>query len=146
MKIPQVVGKNKIRDAKILQLYINDAWTMREIAEHFKISEVRVSKIIYQNSALVKFESNHEKVKRLNTLRRMLRKHPDELGKKSTLDIVDSIRTEIDGKDGIPPPPADTKVIIIRESTQPVAPTREIPDGDPSQRGDVSRQISVVRV
>lgn len=157
MKIPTAVkGKNKIRDSKILSLYVNDALTMRQIAERFKISEVRVSKIIYNNSALVKYDQHHEKIKRINHLQRLLVKHPDKMEKKSTLDLIDQVRTEIDGKGSSSEREMerpDSRVIIIREVVKEVpaqapVPTNriaEVVDGSPDQTGLVSRSVSVIR-
>jgi hypothetical protein len=148
MKLPTAVrGKNKIRDSKILSLYANEAWTQEQIAERFGISATRVGMIIYRNSALVRYDRNYEKVKRVTHLKRLLKKHPENIGNKCTLDILDQVRTEVDGKagesDGLGRP--DTRVIIIREAA-PSQQTNRIADGNTDSEGSVSRQISVVRV
>jgi trehalose-6-phosphate synthase len=45
----------------------------------------------------VKIDKEFEKVKRLNTLKRLLKRHPEEIGKKSTIDIVEQMRVEVEG-------------------------------------------------
>jgi predicted DNA-binding protein YlxM (UPF0122 family) len=150
MKLPTAIrGKNKIRDSKIISLYTSDAWTMEEIAKRFGISATRVSMIIYRNSDLVKYDKHYEKVKRVTHLKRLLRKHPENIGSKSTLDIIDQVKTEIDGKDGSSDVGrSDTRVIIIRETATPaIQPNRlEAIDGDKDQSGSLPRSLSVVRI
>jgi len=89
--------KNKIRDAKILQLYLHDKETHENIAVRFGITRTRVSQIIYKNAHLLQFQRNTEKVARINHLKRMLENHPDRMSKKSTLDILEQLRKELEG-------------------------------------------------
>ena len=149
MKLPTAVaGYHKIRDCKICSLYATDAWTLQEIAEKFKISTTRVNQIIYKNRALLKIDRDYEKVKRVHVLRKLLRKHPSDMGNKTTIDIVDALRTEADGKNGSADQVerGDTRVIIIRETTAPINNRPEETDGNTDQSGSVSRSLSVLRV
>jgi predicted DNA-binding protein YlxM (UPF0122 family) len=93
--------KNKIRDAKILQLYLHDKETHENIAVRFGITRTRVSQIIYKNAHLLQFQRNTEKVARINHLKRMLENHPDRMSKKSTLDILEQLRKELEGEKGV---------------------------------------------
>ena len=157
MKLPTgIVTKNKIRDSKICSLFATDAWTYEEIATRFGISATRVGQIIYKNRALLVLDQQHEKIKRVNTLKRMLKKHPSNIGNKTTLDIVDSLRNEAEGKNGSTNVGhSDSRVIIIREvpaqidSAPNALPTNRIAgviDGSPDQTGTVPGSVSIVRV
>lgn len=93
----EIKTKNKIRDAKILQLYLRDRLTQAEIGSRFGISTTRVGQIIYKNGHLLNFHKPAEKVVRVNHLKRMLDNHPDTIGKKSTIDILEQLRKEVEG-------------------------------------------------
>jgi hypothetical protein len=70
---------------------------MEDIGLRFKISTTRVFQIINKNRHLIKIDKEHEKIKRLNHLRALLAKHPDTMAKKSTLDIIEQLRQEVEG-------------------------------------------------
>jgi len=152
MKLPTaVITKHKIRDSKILSLYATDAWSYEEIATRFGISATRVGQILYKNKALLVLDREHEKIKRVNTLKRLLKKHPSNLGNKTTIDITEALRNEAEGKSGSESVGrSDTRVIIIREAVQPaIVPGNrisEVIDGDQDQSRSVSGSVSVVRV
>lgn len=116
MKLPTAVkGYHKIRDSKICSLYATDMWTLDEVAEKFKISTTRVNQIIYKNRALLKIDRDYEKFKRVHTLRKLLKKHPSNMGNKTTIDIVDSMRKEDEADAGSSAVGrSDTRIIIIR--------------------------------
>jgi hypothetical protein len=98
MKLPtDIVTRNKIRDSKICQLWGRDGVPMAEIGARFRISGTRVHQIIYKNRHLIKIDKEYEKLKRLAKLKELLVKHPETMSKKSTLDIIDQMREEIDG-------------------------------------------------
>jgi hypothetical protein len=145
MKLPTgIVTKNKIRDSKICSLYAQDALTYEEIATRFGITATRVGQILYKNRSLLEADKRFEKIKRVNTLKRMLHRHPANLGNKTTLDIVDSLRQETEGRDGIEPVGRnDSRVIIIRETI--VNNNTGAVDGNTDQGRDVSRSLLVVR-
>jgi predicted DNA-binding protein YlxM (UPF0122 family) len=136
MKLPtDIVSRdNKIRDSKICSLYATDSWTLREIGERFNISETRVNQIIYKNRHLLKIDKEYEKIKRVHVLKRLLKKHPENLGNKSTIDIVEKLRAEDEGDSSSSR--SETKVIIIRETA----------NANQNQSRDVSGHLSVVRV
>ena len=116
MKLPTaIVTKNKIRDSKICSLYASEAWSYEELATRFGVSATRIGQIIYKNRALLVMDQTHEKIKRVNTLKRLLKKHPSNIGNKTTIDIVESLRTEAEGKSGSEQMGrSDTRIIIIR--------------------------------
>jgi predicted DNA-binding protein YlxM (UPF0122 family) len=150
MKLPTgIVTKHKIRDSKILSLYATDAWTFEEIGKRFGISATRVGQIIYKNRGLLDMDRKLEKAKRVNTLRRMLKKHPENIGTKTTLDIVDQLRSETEGDPSNQPRQESSKVIIIREVVKesPAVHNRleGITDGSSDQGGLISRSVSVIR-
>jgi len=98
MKLPtDIVTQHKIRDSKICMLWGRDGLTQEEIGKRFGISTTRVNQIVYKNRHLIKIDKEYEKLKRLAVLKRMLSKHPEELGKKSTIDIIDQMRLEVEG-------------------------------------------------
>lgn len=155
MKIPTAIrGRHKIRDAKILDLYVREGWTQEEIGKRFDLSASRVGVIIYRNAEVVKYDQADERNKRISHLRRLLKKHPEKLEQKTTLDILDKLADEIGGKVGNAAvgavERADTRVIIIRESAPaPVVPSNRIAEeinGDTNPQGSVPGSVSVVRV
>jgi hypothetical protein len=117
MKLPSaIVTRHKIRDSKICSLYATDAWTFEEIGQRFKISATRVGQIIYKNSALLEINRKYAKAKRVNHLERLLKKHPENIGTKSTLDIISNLKDEQDGDSrNESMRGGDTKIIIIRD-------------------------------
>jgi len=137
MIIPKdVKGKNKIRDAKILTMYLNGEGTYDELAQRFGISYQRIGKIIYQNRALIDFDKKHEQGKRVAALNRMLKKHPNQLGPtRDTLDIVKELRAETGDKEQSYAG-GSTKVIIIREDKS----------GNQNKERSVPRPLSVFKV
>jgi hypothetical protein len=109
---------------------------MEAIGQRFGITATRVSHIIYRNREFIKLDRNFEKIKRVSHLKRLLKKHPENIATKSTLDIISQLRDESEGKaDGVQT--TNTKVIIIRESNG---------TADQNQSGDVSRSLSVLRI
>lgn len=97
MKLPQIVGNNKIRDARICSLYADDNKTTEKIGELFKLTPRRIRAILYANREFLKSDKEWEKTKRVNHLKRLLKKHPGSIGNKCTLDILDQLRVEIEG-------------------------------------------------
>jgi hypothetical protein len=55
---------------------------MEEIASRFLISTSRVQQIIYANRHWIKIDKEYEKFKRLTHLKRMLKNHPDAIGRR----------------------------------------------------------------
>ena len=99
MKIPkEVKGLHKIRDSYILKLYLNDNLTLAEVGLKVGLSAPRCQQIIYANRHLINWDKAHEKAIRINSLKRLLQKHPQHLNKKSTIDILEQLRKEIEGE------------------------------------------------
>ncbi len=98
MKLPaNIATRNKIRDAKICVLYADGNKTQAEIAEQFNLSARRIGAILYNNIEFLKSNKEWEKSKRIIHLKRLLNTHPDSLGKKGTLEILEQLREETEG-------------------------------------------------
>jgi hypothetical protein len=98
MKLPSGIrGKNRIRDSVICSLWAEGESTAAELGERYGISARRVHAILNNNSEFLQSRKEWEKVKRKAHLKRLLVKHPDTLGKKGTLDILEQLRTEDEG-------------------------------------------------
>lgn len=158
MKIPEkIAGQNKVRDAKIILLYASGQQSMSQIANRYGITQQRVQAIIYRNRALLVYDQAFEKTKRVAHLNRLLKKHDNRMGKKTTLDIIDQLRSEVEGSGNGSQSVGrgDTRVIIIRETTAalPQPPQErselnrlEVGNGDQDPSGGISRSVSVIRV
>jgi hypothetical protein len=129
-----------MRDAKICILWSRDGHSMEEIGRMFNLSATRINTIIYKNHEFIKIDKIYEKNKRINHLRRLLRKHPENLGTKTTLDILESLKTEVDGKEGTTHS-GETKIIIIRPENK--IEERIKSDGVEAHPQPISRQISI---
>jgi transposase-like protein len=142
MKIPQVRGRNKIRDAKIVRLWAEGEATQEELALRFNLSPTRVWQICYRNADLVKINEANEKILRVNHLKRLLKKHPERLSNaRDAVDLIKELRAETTTPEGSQSG-GMTKVIIIRETPS----GEKQPDADPNQERSVPRPISVFRV
>ncbi len=96
------ITRNKIRDAKICTLYSQEALTMTDLAQQFKMSVTRISVILKRNSHLLQWDQNFEKAKRIAFLRRELLKKElaGESTKKDVIEVSAALRDELDGKNG----------------------------------------------
>lgn len=98
MKLPdKIFGKNKIRDLQILKLFLADNLTLKEIGSKVNLTASRVQQIVYVNRALIAWDKDYEKAVRVNAIKRLYNKHDDTMGKKSTLDILEQLRKEMEG-------------------------------------------------
>ena len=95
MKIPKIVTKHKIRDAKICALWAKDLWTMEAIGQHFNISATRVSQILYKNQAFIDFHKDWEKKKRIIWLKKQIKNAKDS--KKDPADLQLQLKLELEG-------------------------------------------------
>lgn len=95
MKIPQIVGKNKIRDAKICSLYADDNKTTEELGELFKLTARRVRAILYNNRQFLKIDKDWEKTKRVHLINKLIKKAAPS--KKDVADLIDQLRIEVEG-------------------------------------------------
>ena len=71
--------------------------TMDEIGQKLGITASRVQQIVYENREVIKLETDYEKLKRVAHLKRLLSVYPSEIGKKSTIDILEQLRKELEG-------------------------------------------------
>jgi len=95
MKLPDIVGLKKIRDASICRRYA-EGESATEIASTFKINVSRVYKILYRNREYLKSDINWEKQKRIHWLKRQIAKKGDSA--KDALDLYERLRIELEGE------------------------------------------------
>ena len=69
-----VVGHNKVRDAKILDLYTSGNVHQSELSSRFELTPQRINKIIKRNASLVLQNTDFETVKRLEFIKEQLRR------------------------------------------------------------------------
>jgi hypothetical protein len=126
MKLPEKIkGRNRIRDGAIVLLFKRDDIDFPSLAEKFNLTERRIMQILATNHAFVKRDKEWEKEKRINVLKRLLEKHPSLIAKKSTIDILEQIRKEIDGDEikhsGLPPAQVNIshKTVIFKGINEP---------------------------
>lgn len=111
MKLPEkVFGRHKLRDVQIIDLYSYGDKTSKELGEMFEVTQRRISQILRRNSSLLKNDKNVCKAKRINHLHKLLRDHPNELGKKGTLDILSQLHDE---EEGIKSDKTDVSVTVV---------------------------------
>jgi predicted DNA-binding protein YlxM (UPF0122 family) len=111
MILPNTIksSRHRVRDTNILRLYARENLTMEEIGLKFGLTTSRIHQIIYTNRSLIDWDKIHEKNVRIASLKRLQKLHPESIGKKSTLDIIDQLRKEIEG---------DSPLIDNRQITQ----------------------------
>jgi len=95
MKIPQIHGRNKIRDTKICRDYIQESLDPSELCEKYDLSLSTMYRILYRNRQFLLYDKNWEKVKRVQWLKKQLKKKTSS--RKDGADIVDQLRREIEG-------------------------------------------------
>jgi hypothetical protein len=114
MKIPEIKGRNKIRNAQICRLWLTENLTQEEIAKQFNMTQQGIGRILYKNKELLKLDKDYEKSKRIHYLGRMLLRHDMVLGKKSSIDIIDGIRKEIEGDKPLVDNSVHQQIIMFR--------------------------------
>ena len=90
MKIPEIKGRNKIRDFEICRLFREESKTQEEIGKLFNLTKVRIGQILIKNKVLLMPDKEWEKFKRIAE---HVRVHPDEdtdwiMGEFTTSDTV----------------------------------------------------------
>ena len=95
MKIPKLRGINKIRDSKIISLWVTTSMTSQEIADKFELSAKRIEQIIYTNADLVKINKDQEKNMRILRLKKEIAQKKES--KKDVADLMEQLRKEIEG-------------------------------------------------
>ena len=80
-----------------MRLFLNENLTLKEIGSKFEMTASRIQQIIYENKHLIDWDRNYEKAIRINALKRMSKDYESVLGKKSTIDIHEQLRKELEG-------------------------------------------------
>ena len=135
MNLPkEIVTRNKIRDAKICRLWLDNQLTNKEIAERFGVSERLIGVIVYKNRACLKLDKEYEKQKRIKWLKRQIYKRGNT--SKDSADLIDQLRNEIDGgsKDNPSGSGSQKVVVIINEN-----------NADTSTERPLSRAVSILK-
>lgn len=86
MKLPEIHGINKIRDAKIVQMYVRDHMGSDEIADKVDVCASRVRQILYRNRSYLKTDKEWEQTKQVNRVNRLIAKRKGE-SKKDAADL-----------------------------------------------------------
>jgi len=75
MKIPEIKGINKIRDAIICQLYV-EGYSTVEIKDirRLPISIRQIDRILYKNRDVIKIDKDWEELKQIHRIRRRIGK------------------------------------------------------------------------
>jgi hypothetical protein len=95
MKIPDVFGRNKIRDAAICKYYVQDDVDVLILSERFKLSPSSIYRVLYKNRKFLEYDKNWEKIKRIHWLKKQV--SVKSISKKDPADLVEQIRKEIEG-------------------------------------------------
>ncbi len=111
MRIPEIVTQNKIRDAKICDLFLDGELTTEEIGGQFGITGRQVRRLLYRNRAVLKLDKDYEKLKRILWLKKQITK--DSKSKKDPVDILDQIRVELEGNKVEHTGIGETKIVFI---------------------------------
>lgn len=98
MRLPEkIVGRNKIRDAAI----VNDWWendcSYEELTEKFNLTERRLQQILRENHAYVVIDKEYEKKKRIRRLNKEIKGKP--YSRKDVADLLEQHRKELEGNE-----------------------------------------------
>ena len=101
MKLPQIQGIHKIRDARICRLWLEDNLGSEEIEAtgQFNISSRQIRRILYKNREVLKLDREWEKQKRIHWLKRQIKDRGNS--KKDSADLLEQLRKDIEGEKGI---------------------------------------------
>lgn len=104
MKLPdEIIGKNRLRDFKICQLYI-DGLIPEEISQLYAtrnriLTVRRIQQIVSANKTFIAKHIGWDKSKRVHKLIRVLKNVPETISsRKDVLDVLDKIKEELEGK------------------------------------------------
>ena len=95
MKIPKVIGKKRIRDARICKLWADDLLSIEELSRKLNLTVRRIQQILYVNKDFVKSNQDWEKTKRKRWLRKQIHKAGNS--RKDPADLVNQLRIEEEG-------------------------------------------------
>lgn len=92
-----VKGRKKLRDSKIISLYIEKGETTEKIALDFKITSERVNQILRNNASVaIANYKDFSKVKRINFFERALASSDELPIAKTQLELVEANRREFE--------------------------------------------------
>ncbi len=120
MKLPkEIIGKNRIRDFYICNLYIkgHTAEEITEIIQNKCITPVKLNrcyKIISANSVYINKYIGWSKSKRIHLLQKWVKKN--DSSKKDPADLIEQIRREIEGEK--PLIEQHTHITYVRENAK----------------------------
>ncbi len=136
MKLPdKIKGPNKIRDAAIMQAFLKENLTYKDIGLKFELTASRIQQIVFENRGLISWDKNYEKALRINALKRLHKEHPGVMGTKTTIDILEQVRKEIDGDDrGQAGAGSEVKVVVVYPPTYSGQKSNEVLIATPSNR------------
>jgi len=95
MKIPEIVTRHKIRDAKICDLFLDGELDTDQIGGQVGISGRQVRRILYANRSVLKLDKEYEKIKRIIWLKKQIKKRGDT--KQDSAALMDQLRVETEG-------------------------------------------------
>jgi len=93
MKLPEVIGRNKVRDGKILLLYAQDSLPMSKIGSKFGITGSRIQQILYDNKHLLSINKTWEQIKQKNRIQSHINRKTDS--KRDVLEWEELMRKTI---------------------------------------------------
>lgn len=96
MKLPKIVTKYKLRDARICKLWAQDLKSTADIGEMVGITSRQVNTILYKNKDFLNFNTDWEKKKRIRWLKLQISKKKDT--NKDPADLLEQLRKEIEGE------------------------------------------------
>lgn len=91
----EVFGNNQERDANICNDFALNELDFPELAKKYELTEQRILQILIKNRVYKLIDKDWEKTKRINRLRRWIKKRPDTM--KDTLEVQQELRKEIEG-------------------------------------------------
>jgi len=94
-------GRNieeKTRHAEICTLFLDENLSMESIAAKIGITRQAVHYVLHNNKEILKLDKDFEKLMRVNLLKRILTKTPEDIAKgKDATDVAEQLRKEFEG-------------------------------------------------
>ena len=104
---PEFKRRLDIRNERIVRMYASEPMTAAAIATRFGLSEGRIKAIISKYAHIIEQDKAHEKLKRINRLRRL---DDSTQSERMALDVVRELREEFEGT-----PAAVTNVTVVSQ-------------------------------
>ena len=99
IKPDDILTRDKDRDAKICNRFMDDSKTLDEIGLEFGMTAPSVHYILHKNKSLLILDRNFERAKRINVLKRILKNTKESLStKRDTIDVLEQLRKENEGE------------------------------------------------